>query len=202
MSTRLIITGAAVLFVLAAPSFGAAAPVTYNDPTGDNAGGADIGAVTADLRADGKIAIELSVASMPQVGDQALVIAALDTDGNAATGSICGRRLRGRVRLRGLSLDVVRWDGSAYVDTTGDVTAIVGNGSVEIQMHPDAIGGRPRSTSWSPSAREILRRVRSTSHRMRAPGPSRRRRPSLSRRSTRSSFLPRRAPVARFRPRS
>ena len=51
MSTRVIVTGAAVLFVLAAPSFGAAAPVTYNDSTGDNAGGADIGAVTADLGA-------------------------------------------------------------------------------------------------------------------------------------------------------
>jgi len=40
-----------------------------------------------------------------------------------------------------LSVDVVRWDGSTYVDTTGDVASIVGNGSVEFQLHPDAIGG-------------------------------------------------------------
>ena len=101
MSTRVIITGAAVLFVLAAPSFGAAAPVTYNGSTGDNPGGADIGAVTADLGADGKIAIELSIASMPQFGAQALAVVGIDTGPERRHGRPLRRRLRGRLRLRG-----------------------------------------------------------------------------------------------------
>ena len=142
MSTRVIITGAAVLFVLAAPSFGAAAPVTYNDSTGDNPGGADIGAVTADLGADGKIAIELSIASMPQFGAQALAVVGIDTDRNADTGALFGGDYAVVFGFEELSLDFLRWDGSAYVDATGDVTSILGSGSVKIQVHPDAIGGK------------------------------------------------------------
>ena len=141
MTSRRFVTGAVVLVVLAAPSFGAAAPVSYTDPTGDNAGGADIGAVTTDLGADGKISIEVSIASIPQLGDDALVFAALDTDRNPATGSLFGGDYVVIFAFEDLSLDLVRWDGTEYVDATGDITLLLGSGSVEVQLHPDAIGG-------------------------------------------------------------
>lgn len=141
MNSRKLVTGVVVLFVLAAPSFGAAAPVSYTDPTGDNAGGPDIGAVTADLGADGRIAIKLSIASIPQRGDQALVFAAIDTDRNAATGSIFGGDYVVIFAFADLSGSFVRWDGSDYVEANGDITSIVGSGFVEIRVHPDAIGG-------------------------------------------------------------
>ena len=124
---------------------------------------------------------------MPQVGAQALVIVGIDTDRNADTGAIFGGDYAVVFGFEGLSLDFLRWDGSAYVDATGDVTSILAGGSVEILVHPDAIGGMTAFNFKVGVATGDPETARSTSRRMLAPGRSRRRRSSRSIPSMRSS---------------
>lgn len=141
MSIKKVIAATVVLFAFAAPSFAGAAPANYTDRTGDNGAAADIAAVAVDLGADGKIALKLTIASMPQLGAQGVALAAFDTDRNPATGSLAGGDYVAVFDFEEGSGGLLRWDGSNYVATSGDVTSLVGNGSLELRLEPAAIGG-------------------------------------------------------------
>ena len=118
-----------------------AAPVSYNDPGGDNGAAADIGAVTVDSTADGFITLKASVPNLPQVGQPGFVAVAFDTDRNGSTGSLMGGDYLFVFNLGAARGGLSRWNGTEYVDAGGDSVTAVGAGSFEVKVKPASLGG-------------------------------------------------------------
>ena len=140
MKTMTLLVAAAAL-VLAMPAAARAAPVSFNDPGGDNAAAADIGAVTVDSAADGFISLKASIANLPQIGQAGFVIAVFDTDRNGATGSLMGGEYVFFFEFSAASWGMRRWNGTEYGEAGGDSVAIVGAGTVEVKVRPASLGG-------------------------------------------------------------
>jgi hypothetical protein len=145
MSKHAFGTIAAALALLS-PQAAGATPTSYSDPTGDIGPAADIGVVTVDVAADGYIVIKPAVANMPAFGQPGFVALILDTDRNSATGSLSGGDYVLGFDRGDATLAFLRWSGTEYVGATGDVTVVVGAGTIEFRIRPEAIGG---ATSFS-----------------------------------------------------
>ena len=137
--TQLAVLAGTLALVL--PGAARAAPVSYNDPGGDNGVAADIGAVTADSTADGYISLKASVANMPQPGQAGFVIVVFDTDRNGATGSLMGGDYLLIFDVGSARGGLRHWNGTEYVDAAGDSATIVAPGSLEAKIKPAALGG-------------------------------------------------------------
>ena len=140
MKIRTLLVAAAAL-VLGLPAAARAAPLSFNDPGGDNAAAADIGAVTVDSAADGFISLKASIASLPQVGQPGFVLVVFDTDRNGATGSLMGGDYVFIFDFSTAGWGMRRWNGTEYVDAGGDSVAIIGGGSLEVKVGPASLGG-------------------------------------------------------------
>ena len=90
MSSIAFKTAALAAAALTVVAVAGAAPTAYSDPTGDNGAAADIGAVTADLAADGYVHVKATIANLPALYTPGFVGLALDTDRSGSTGSIRG----------------------------------------------------------------------------------------------------------------
>ncbi len=128
-------------FALALPGAARAAPVSYNDPGGDNGAAADIGALTVDATADGFVTIKAAIANLPLVGQPGFVIGVFDIDRNGATGALMGGDYVLFVDLSSGGRLLQRWNGTEYVDTPGDTVVVLGAGSAELSVKPAALGG-------------------------------------------------------------
>jgi hypothetical protein len=140
MKTKILLVAAAAL-VLGLPAAARAAPVSFNDPGGDNAAAADIGAVTVDSAADGFISLKASIANLPQIGQPGFAIVVFDTDRNGATGSLMGGDYVFFFEFSAAGWGMRRWNGTEYVDAGGDSVATIGAGSLEVKVGPASLGG-------------------------------------------------------------
>ena len=141
IARRLAVVAAAALTVAAVAG---AAPTSYLDPSGDNGGAADIGAVTAELASDGYLHIKATIANMPALSTPGSIVLALDTDRSASTGFLVGGDYVVLLDTADLSGVFLKWNGSDYEEATvqtGDVRFLVGGGSVEFQLRPAVVGG-------------------------------------------------------------
>ena len=140
MKSKTLLIAAAAL-VLGLPAAVRAAPVSFNDPGGDNAAAADIGAVTVDSTTDGFISLKASIANLPQIGQPGVAIVVFDTDRNGATGSLVGGDYAFLFDFGSASWGMRRWNGTEYVDAGGDSVAVVGAGTFEVKVRPATLGG-------------------------------------------------------------
>ena len=140
MSKVRFVTVAAALALLS-PATVSAAPTSYSDPTGDNGAAADIGLVTVEQAPDGFIVIKPVVANLPALGQPGSLVVAFDTDRNGATGALTGGDYVLVFDFGRLEHGLFRWSGTEYVEATGDVTAIMGAGTAELRIRPEALGG-------------------------------------------------------------
>jgi len=139
MKTLCALAAGALTLVL--PAAAGSAPASFSDPSGDNGAAADIGAVTADLTADGFITLKASTANLPPVGQPGFVVAAFDTDRNGATGSLMGGDYVLLFDIQSGGRILQHWNGTEYADTPGDTIVTLGNGSVELKVKPAGLGG-------------------------------------------------------------
>lgn len=91
------------------------APIaTFSDSLGEVAGAPDIGKVTVSV--DGQVlTIEAQIANMPEVMSEGIVGFLLNTDSNAATGSLSGADYIVGLDVKTLSGSVLHWNGTEYV---------------------------------------------------------------------------------------
>ena len=146
LKTAVLAAGALTVVAVAG-----AAPTAYSDPTGDNGAAADIGAVTADLAADGYVHVKATIANMPALFTPGFVGLALDTDRSGSTGSIRGADYIFGVDMSNLGGSLFKWDGSNYVDAptqAGDARYLVGGGAIEFLVRPAALGGATSFNFW------------------------------------------------------
>lgn len=108
---------AVAIFVLpagAAPSSQKATIAAFRDAVGEVAGGPDISTVRVDLEGT-TLTVEAAVAGMPAPASDGAVMFLLNTDGNAATGSLRGADYTIFLDMKTLQGSVDRWNGSDYV---------------------------------------------------------------------------------------
>ena len=143
MSSIALRAAALASLALVVAAVAGAAPMAYSDPTGDNGAAADIGAVTADVAADGYVHVETTIANMPFLAP-GFVGLALDTDRSGSTGSLRGADYLVAVDMSDLRGSLLKWGGSDYVDAptqAGDVRYLVGGGGIEFLLRPAVLGG-------------------------------------------------------------
>jgi hypothetical protein len=141
IALKLAVLAAAALTVVAVAG---AAPTSYADPNGDNGASADIGAVSAELAADGYLHVKATIANMPALLTPGDVILALDTDRSGSTGLLAGGDYVVLVDLSDLSGLFLKWSGSEYTQAPsqqGDLRYLVGGGGIEFLIRPAVLGG-------------------------------------------------------------
>lgn len=138
IALRLAVLAAAALTVVAVAG---AAPTSYLDPSGDNGSAADIGAVSAELAADGYIHIVPAIANFPGLGADGAVLVGLDTDRSGSTGSNQGADYIAIMDLKSLSGGLLKWNGSDYDAVSGDSRFLVGSSGIEFHLKPSSVGG-------------------------------------------------------------
>lgn len=140
MNKHVFVTAAAALALLS-PATAGAAPTSYSDPTGDIGTAADIGAVTVEQAPDGFIVFKPTVANLPALGQPGSLVVAFDTDRNGGTGALTGADYVLVFDLGRVEHGLFRWNGTEYVEATGDVQAIMGAGTAEFRIRPETLGG-------------------------------------------------------------
>lgn len=150
MTVRTLAVSTAVAAALALSPGGGAADgaKTYPDGTGDSGNAADVTAVAVSNDDAGTITVMISIANRPSaLNADDLVVAAIDSDRNGATGDSNGTEYALVLGWGGAGL--LKWDGSTYVQFAhGPVTGSYSAGVAHVSFGKGDIGNADAFDFW------------------------------------------------------